>query len=247
MSITVASEAPVAHITLDRPDALNALTAEMLDGLADALERLGTDPTISVIVLRGAGRAFSAGVDLKALGGRPLPGGAVGDVLDVPARRAIAAMGAAEAIVVAAIHGFCFTGALELALGCDVCIATTDAKFGDTHTKFGLRPSWGMSQRLPRAVGLPPRSLAHVHRAHVHRHGSRRLGTRCGRGAARRIRRRGRCARRHDQREQPCRAGGRQAPLRASSAELPLSDGLRHEAETAFPIADTEDRVASFR
>src|SRR6188472_1782909 len=117
MSIVVATEGPVARITLDRPDALNALTAGMLDELADAVERLGTDPAISVIVLRGAGRAFSAGVDLKALGGRPIPNGAVGDVLDIPARRAIAAMGAADAIVVAAVHGFCFTGALELALG----------------------------------------------------------------------------------------------------------------------------------
>src|SRR6185503_20993386 len=102
MSILVETDAPVARISFDRPDALNALTAEMLDDLADALERLGTDPAISVIVLRGAGRAFSAGVDLKALGGRPIPNGAVGDVLDVPARRAITAMAAADAIVVAA-------------------------------------------------------------------------------------------------------------------------------------------------
>src|SRR5262245_57438141 len=135
MSLLVTTDGSVARITLDRPDALNALTAEMLDALADALERLGTDPEISVIVLRGAGRAFSAGVDLKALGGRPIPNGAVGDVLDVPARRAIAAMAAADAIVVAVVHGFCFTGALELALGCDICITTTDAKLGDTHTK----------------------------------------------------------------------------------------------------------------
>ncbi len=85
MSILVTTDGPVARITLDRPDALNALTAEMLDDLADALERLGTEPAISVIVVRGAGRAFSAGVDLKALGGRPIPNGAVGDVLDVPA------------------------------------------------------------------------------------------------------------------------------------------------------------------
>jgi enoyl-CoA hydratase/carnithine racemase len=246
MSILVATDAPVARITLDRPDALNALTAEMLDDLADALERLGTDPAISVIVLRGAGRAFSAGVDLKALGGRPIPNGAVGDVLDIPARRAIAAMGAADAIVVAAVHGFCFTGALELALGCDVCITTTDAKFGDTHTKFGLRPSWGMSQRLPRAVGLPrARWLTSTAR------------TFSGAEAAAW----GLAAEAVPPEQLDAAIDGLVAAISANSrdalvagkrlyaaaAELPLSEGLRVEAETGFPIADTEERVASFR
>jgi enoyl-CoA hydratase/carnithine racemase len=246
MSILVSNDAPVARITFDRPGALNALTAEMLGDLADALERLGADPAITVIVLRGAGRAFSAGVDLKALGGRPIPNGAVGDVLDVPARRAIAAMTAADAIVVAAVHGFCFTGALELVLGCDVCIATTDAQFGDTHTKFGLRPSWGMSQRLPRAVGAA-RARWLTYTAHTF---SGAEAAAWGLAAD---------AVPPEQFETAIDAlvasivaNSRDAlvagkRLYATAAELPLSEGLRFEAETGFAIADTEERVASFR
>jgi enoyl-CoA hydratase len=246
MSILVATEGSVARITLDRPDALNALTAGMLDDLADALERLGADPAIAVIVLQGAGRAFSAGVDLKALGGRPIPNGAVGDVLDVPARRAIAAMGAADAIVVAVVHGFCFTGALELALGCDVCITTTDAKFGDTHTKFGLRPSWGMSQRLPRAVGLPrARWLTYTARTFSGAEAAA-WGLAADAVAPEQL------DDAVDRLVAAISANSRDAlvagkRLYASAAELPLPDGLRAEAETGFPIADTEERVASFR
>lgn len=246
MSILVETDAPVARITFDRPDALNALTAEMLEDLADALERLGADPAISVIVLRGAGRAFSAGVDLKALGGRAIPDGAVGDLLDVPARRAIAAMVAADAIVVAAVHGFCFTGALELALGCDVCIATIDAKFGDTHTKFGLRPSWGMSQRLPRAVGLPrARWLTYTARTFTGAEAAA-WGLVADAVPAEQF------EAAIDALVDAISANSRDAlvagkRLYASAAELPLTDGLRFEAATGFPIADTEARVASFR
>ena len=126
----------------------------MLDELTVALGALADDRQITVVVLTGAGRAFSAGVDLNALAGHPLDGGAVGDVLDAPARRAIALLATMPKIVVAKINGFCFTGALELALACDLIVAADEARFGDTHTKFGLRPSWGMSQRLIRLVGI---------------------------------------------------------------------------------------------
>src|SRR5687767_10011723 len=79
----------VARITLDRPDALNAITTEMLGALTESLDLAADDDAVDVIVLTGAGRAFSAGVDLKALGQRSLHGGKVGDVLDLPARTAI--------------------------------------------------------------------------------------------------------------------------------------------------------------
>ena len=105
------------------------------------------------MVLTGAGRAFSAGVDLKALAGSEIVDGAVGDILDVPARRAIELLTTMPKVVVAKVNGFCFTGALELALACDVVVVAEEAKLGDTHAKFGLRPTWGMSQRLIRLVG----------------------------------------------------------------------------------------------
>jgi enoyl-CoA hydratase len=145
---------PLATVTLSRPEALNALTPDMLVELGDVLLGIAHDDAVRVVVLTGAGRAFSAGVDLKALGGRSLEGGSVGDVLDLPARRVIELLTTMPKVVVAKVNGFCFTGALELALGCDLVVAAEEAKFGDTHAKFGLRPTWGMSQRLIRLVGV---------------------------------------------------------------------------------------------
>ena len=152
-SIRVDLDPPVATITLDRPQALNAITPQMLAELAEALEHAGHQPAVVVVVLTGAGRAFSAGVDLKALGDRQLDGGKVGDLLDVPARRVIDLIGSLDAVVIAKVNGHCFTGALELALACDIVLAADEAVLGDTHAKWGLRPTWGMSQRLPWLVG----------------------------------------------------------------------------------------------
>jgi len=144
----------VATVTLHRPDALNAITPTMLDELRAALEQARADDAVGVIVLTGEGRAFSAGVDLKALGDRELVDGCVGDILDLPARAVIETITEADEVVVASVNGHCFTGALELALSCDLMVVAEEAKLGDTHAKFGLRPTWGMSARLPAAVGI---------------------------------------------------------------------------------------------
>jgi enoyl-CoA hydratase len=145
---------PVATITLDRPDALHAITVTMLDELNRAADAVAADPAVRVVVLTGRGRAFSAGVDLKALGQRELVGGKVGDILDLPARRLTACLSSMPKPVVAAVNGACFTGALELALACDILLVADTAKLADTHAKFGIRPTWGMSHRLPQAVGI---------------------------------------------------------------------------------------------
>jgi enoyl-CoA hydratase len=244
VSIRVAEDGPIATITLDRPEALNALTVEMLDELGTSIERLGRSAT--AIVVRGAGRAFSAGVDLKALAGRPIPNGAVGDLLDVPARRAIRAMEQADAIVVAAVHGPCFTGALELALGADIVLATEDAKFGDTHAKFGLRPSWGMSQRLPRAVGAQRAKLLSLTsrtftgaEAAAWGLAAEAVPADAFDAAIERL-------------TETLTANSRESliahkRLAQAAARLPLEEGLRFEAETPFAIGDTEDRVKAFR
>jgi enoyl-CoA hydratase len=152
--VLVTNEGAVTTITLNRPEVLNALTPELVERLADALEGVAADPDVGVVVLTGAGRAFSAGVDLKALAGNPLEGGEVGDTLDVPGRRALAAITTMPKVVIGKVNGHCFTGALELLLGCDLIVAADEATFGDTHAKWGLRPSWGMSQRLIRLVGV---------------------------------------------------------------------------------------------
>ncbi len=143
----------VMTITLNRPEKLNAITRGMLDELAAALRKAGKDESVGAAVLTGAGRAFSAGVDLTELGGRKLENGGVGGSLDEPARKVINAIIKLEKPVIARINGHCYTGALELALACDLMVCAEEAKLGDTHTKWGLRPSWGMSARLPSAVG----------------------------------------------------------------------------------------------
>ena len=144
----------VLTITLNRPDALNAFRPEMLQGIAQLLDAANTDAQVSVVILEGAGRAFSAGVDLKVLQGTEPMGGKVGDVFDAPAKRAYLAIRGARMPVIAKVHGACFTGALEMALHCDFIYTTNTTKFGDTHAKFGLRPTWGMTQTLAQAVGL---------------------------------------------------------------------------------------------
>lgn len=146
--------AGVARLTINRPDAMNAITPVLLAELKDAFEDAGKDPQVKVAVLTGEGRAFSAGVDLKALGERKLEKGKVGPILDIPARELIETIQNLPKVVIAMVNGFCFTGALEIMLSCDLVVASEDAKLGDTHARWGLRPTWGMSQRLPRTVGL---------------------------------------------------------------------------------------------
>jgi enoyl-CoA hydratase/carnithine racemase len=143
----------VATVTLNRPDKLNAITRKMLIEAAEAIEAAERNKSVGVIVLTGAGRAFSAGVDLTELGGKLLEKGGVGGYLDEPARELIREIQTVSKPVIAKINGHCYTGALELALACDLVVCAQDAKLGDTHTKWGLRPSWGMSARLPAAVG----------------------------------------------------------------------------------------------
>lgn len=152
--LAVQVDKAVLTIRLNRPEALNAFRPEMLLGLESLVQQADADPEISVIVLEGEGRAFSAGVDLKVLQGIDPQGGKIGDVFDEPARRAYLAIRRASCPVIAKVHGACFTGALEIALHCDFIFTTETTKFGDTHAKFGLRPTWGMTQTLAEAVGI---------------------------------------------------------------------------------------------
>ncbi|WP_425409980.1 enoyl-CoA hydratase/isomerase family protein [Hyphococcus sp.] len=142
----------VATVMLNRPDALNAFTPDLLRALISALNDVQTNAR--AIILEGAGRAFSAGVDLKLLQGATFEEGKVDDVFDGASFAAVEAIRHCPVPLIAKVHGFCFTGALELALHADFILTTIDTKFGDTHAKWGLRPSWGMSQNLARAVGV---------------------------------------------------------------------------------------------
>jgi len=139
---------------MNRPDALNAITPTMLEELNDAVLKVEEDQEIRFVVLTGEGRAFSGGVDLKALGERELLNGKVGDILDLPARSLTGRLSSTPKVTIAKVNGFCFTGALEIAMSCDLIVVADEARLGDTHAKFGLRPTWGLSQRLPALVGM---------------------------------------------------------------------------------------------
>ena len=144
----------ILTITLNRPEALNAFRPEMLIEIREIIIQTEDDPNVAVIVIEGAGKAFSAGVDLKVLQGFDPDSGKIGDLFDKPAALAWDAFRKSRCPIIAKVHGACFTGALEMALHCDFIFTTLDTKFGDTHAKFGLRPTWGMSQTLSQAIGV---------------------------------------------------------------------------------------------
>ena len=144
----------ILTITLNRPEALNAYRPEMLIEIREIILKTEDDPNVAVIVIEGAGKAFSAGVDLKVLQGFDPEAGKIGDLFDKPAALAWDTFRKSRCPIIAKVHGACFTGALEMALHCDFIFTTVDTKFGDTHAKFGLRPTWGMSQTLSQAVGV---------------------------------------------------------------------------------------------
>ena len=134
-------------LTLNRPEKINALDTaafEELDAHLAALE--GATNQIGCVVLRAAGRGFCAGADLKAMGAAPLPPTYKPGVIE--------RLGRLPQPVIAAVHGVCYTGGLELALACDFIVADETARFADTHGKWGLFGAWGMSQRLPRRIGI---------------------------------------------------------------------------------------------
>ena len=144
----------ILTITLNRPEALNAYRPEMLIEIREIILKTENDPNVAVIVIEGAGKAFSAGVDLKVLQGFDPEAGKIGDLFDKPAALAWDTFRKSRCPIIAKVHGACFTGALEMALHCDFIFTTLDTKFGDTHAKFGLRPTWGMSQTLSQAIGV---------------------------------------------------------------------------------------------
>ncbi|MDE0348984.1 MAG: enoyl-CoA hydratase [Gammaproteobacteria bacterium] len=139
----------VATLTLNRPEQMNALSMELRRLLAEELEALRHDDEIGVVILTGAGRAFCAGLDLKEMGGeRPAEATGSGDPPD-PARM----LRRLRQPVIGAVNGVAVTGGFEIALACDMLVATPEAQFADTHARVGLLAGWGLSQRLSRIVG----------------------------------------------------------------------------------------------
>ncbi|MGH2610660.1 MAG: enoyl-CoA hydratase/isomerase family protein [Tepidiformaceae bacterium] len=149
MSLVLRTDADgIATITLNRPEALNSLSPSLFVELRDHLESIaGAPDDIGVVVLRGAGRSFSAGNDIKAI--------QAGDRAPSPTFQAetLEFIESMPQPVIASVQGHCYTGALELVLACDLLVAAESARFADTHGRWSMTPTWGMSQRLPRRIG----------------------------------------------------------------------------------------------
>lgn len=136
----------VATLTLNRPEALNALNIPLFTELREHLTSLAqAEDAVGCVILRGEGRAFSAGNDLKALGDPAPEPNYQAETIDM--------IEALPQPVIASVRGACYTGALELMLAADLCIAGESAIFCDSHGEWALTPVWGLSQRLPRRIG----------------------------------------------------------------------------------------------
>ncbi len=152
--IIVHQEAGVARITLNRPQALNALSPNLIKELNEATQQIAQDDDIKVLVVAGAGRAWSAGVDLKALN-ESIQGGHFSnfEVMETGAAF-IKTLQTMPQVTIAMVNGHCYTGATEFMLAFDLVYAADEAMIGDTHAKWGIAPKWGMTQRLQQKVGL---------------------------------------------------------------------------------------------
>jgi enoyl-CoA hydratase/carnithine racemase len=138
----------IATITLNRPEARNALSSEVLRLLPRLMLDADGRDDVDVLILTGADPAFCAGLDLKELGSSASNlGVGGGDVTRGPYPDLTKP-------VIGAVNGFAITGGFELALNCDFLIASERARFGDTHTRVGVMPGWGMTVLLPQAIGV---------------------------------------------------------------------------------------------
>lgn len=149
--LRVERDAGVATLTMNRPEARNALNRDLRVALTEAFESFAADDAIGVVILTGNGAAFCAGLDLKEMA-------EVGPDSAIGGRRAsghtlVETMESFDRPIIAAVNGVAVTGGFELALCADVLIGSTEARFADTHARVGILPGWGLSQKLPRMIG----------------------------------------------------------------------------------------------
>ncbi len=139
----------LCRLTLNRPEKLNALNAAMFEEIVRCLDALDWS-AVQCLLLTGAGRSFCAGHDLDDLAS----GSETNAAVEKMENRLVERLATLPVPVVAKVRGHCYTGGLELVLAADIIVAAKDARFADTHARFDLVPIWGLSQRLPRRVGM---------------------------------------------------------------------------------------------
>ena len=156
-NIKLVKENNIAAIRLNRPDAMNALSRELVADLSSALDDVAGDESVKALVLRGEGRCFCAGADLKYFQDAFHDPGALRDYLSA-INGVLFQLEALPLPVIAVVHGFALAGGLELMMACDMALVADDARIGDQHVNFGLMPGGGSTIRLPRLVG-PQRAM----------------------------------------------------------------------------------------
>jgi enoyl-CoA hydratase len=160
----------IRTLTIDRPEAKNALNGSLRGELRAAVTAADRDDKVRVVLLTAVDPVFSAGVDFKELERGP---GETGSPLDITPAAAIRAM---RKPIICAVNGACVSGALEIALSCTFIVASERARFADTHALLGVLPTWGLTALLPRAVGVRAAremsiSGAFIDATHAHRLG----------------------------------------------------------------------------
>lgn len=246
MSVKFEKKGKVAIITLDRPEAMNAFNVDMLKAVIDAWVKFRDDDDLWVAILTGSGdKAFSAGADLKSMGreyakytpnqrrirGDREPGlGGITRNLDI------------WKPIIAAVNGYCLAGGLELALACDIRIASKNAGFGLTEVKWGIIPGAGGTQRLPRAIPVSRAIEMILTAERIDAEEALKLGL-----INRVVEPSELMPTALEIAERICKNG----PLAIRAAkeailkgmEMPLSDGLRLEQFLAEPLRSSEDAV----
>jgi enoyl-CoA hydratase len=150
--LRIAVDERVATVTINRPDVLNALNTSLLEELLATLTDLGNDPSVGVVVLTGEGdRSFIAGADIKEMAGKtPLEARAYSELGQEIAHK----LETMRKPTIAAVNGYALGGGCEMALACDVRLASENAEFGQPEINLGIIPGWGASQRLARATNI---------------------------------------------------------------------------------------------
>ena len=148
-TILLEPHGPVLLIRLNRPEALNALNAQLLTELTTALTTADTDPTFRCIILTGSDKAFAAGADIREMADKTFADAYTSDVFG----QAAATIQSSRKPIIAAVSGFCLGGGCELAMLCDFILCSDTAKFGQPEINLGVIPGMGGSQRLTRLIG----------------------------------------------------------------------------------------------
>lgn len=151
MAFEVHKEDGIATITINRPDALNAFTTEMILEFTDLTKEIGADPDVRVVIITGAGKAFVAGADIQEMSEKDHDGAVAFS------RRGNKMCDSIEQMpqpVIGAINGFALGGGCEIAMACDVRLAAEGVKFGQPEVGLGIPPGWGGTQRMPRIIGI---------------------------------------------------------------------------------------------